>query len=312
MSKMSLSQRPRILRRTLVVGGAASLAAGGLYPLTRETAPQRINVRQAGLVGTLFLPSNAASMPAVVSLTGAGGGFFEAPAEALARAGFAVLALATHNAEGRPPAMRLLPVEYVLDAVEWLRRWVQPARRKVVLRGWSRGGELALLTASLSPSVNGVLAYAARTYVGREQNKPNNFADPAAAAAFTWQGKPLDGEPLPEPMRFNRTNPSLEDMHGIAVERIAGPIMLVSGSADTGLAGTTADFSADQAMRRLEMFKSPWRRLHHHYPDAGHDIAGPPPYAGQAEGGGTVAGNTAAVEASWPNAIGFLRSIAND
>lgn len=289
---------------------AAAGIASGLYALTRETAPQRIDIRQAGLVGTLFLPPNASAMPAVVSLTGAGGGFFEPPAEALARAGFAALALATHNVEGRPSTMRLLPVEYVLDAVQWLRRWVRPGRNKVVLRGWSRGGELALLAASLSPSVNGVVAYAARTYVGQEQNKPNNFDDPTAAAAFTWQGKPLAGEPLPEAMRFNRTNPCLEDLHGIAVERIAGPIMLVTGSADTGLAGTTPDFSADQAMRRLELFKSPWQRVHNHYPDAGHDIAGPPPYTGQAEGGGTVEGNTAAVAASWPSAIGFLHSIA--
>jgi len=303
-----LSKSPPIVRRALIGAMAAGLAGGGLYTLTRNRPPHRINVRQAGLVGTLFLPADTTDLPAIVSLTGAGGGFFERPAEALAGAGFAVLALATHNAEGRPPTMRLLPVEYVIDAVAWLRRWVQPARGKVVLRGWSRGGELALLAASLSPEVNGVLAYAPRTYVGREQNRPNDFGDPTATAAFTWRGQPLDGEPLPEAMRFNRTNPSLEDMHGIAVERIAGPIMLITGSADTGLAGTTADFSADQAMRRLELFKSPWRRQHDHYPDAGHDIAGPPPYIGHAEGGGTIAGNAAAVAASWPSAIGFLRA----
>jgi len=304
-----LPLNPRIARRNVILAGAAALAAGGAYEIQKKPVLQRIPVRQAGLVGTLFLPPNPSALPAVVSLTGAMGGLFEAPAEALAQAGFAVLALATHNTEGRPATLRLQPVEYVLEAVEWLRQWVQPARGRVALRGWSRGGELAMLAASLSPAVNGVIAYAPRTYVGREQNKPNNFGDPTAAAAFTWRGEPLDGVPLPEAMRINRTSPSLEDLHGIAVERIAGPIMFVSGSADTGLAGTTADFSCDRAMRRLELFKSPWRHTHDHYPDAGHDIAGPPPYAGQAEGGGTIAGNANAIAASWPRAIDFLRSL---
>ena len=299
----------KLSRRALLGGGVAAAAGATAYALSGDAPIRRIEVREAGLVGTLFLPGRLTGRPAVVSLAGAMGGLFEAPAEALAKAGFPALALATHNAESRPAKLRLQPVEYVIDGVEWLRRQVKPNGDLVALRGWSRGGELALLAASLSPSVNAVLAYAPRCYVGREQDKPNNFNDPDAVSAFAWQGQPVEGVPLPEEMRINRLKPSLEDLHGIAVERIAGPVMFVSGSADTGLSGTTADFSCDRAMRRLELFKSPWRRVHDHYPDAGHDIAVPPPYAGSAEGGGTVAGNTAAVAASWPGALAFLRSL---
>jgi dienelactone hydrolase len=285
------------------------MAGAAAYALSDGAPVRRIDVRESGLVGTLFLPGKHTGLPAVVSLSGAMGGLFEAPAEALAQAGFPTLALATHNTEGRPPKLRLLPVEYVIDGVEWLRTRVTPAGGAVALRGWSRGGELALLAASLSPSVNAVIAYAPRCYVGREQDKPNNFDDPKAVAAFTWRGAPVEGAPLPEDMRVNRVKPSLEDRYGIAVERIAGPTMFVTGSADTGLAGTTPDSSCDRAMRRLELFKSPWRRVHDHYPDAGHDIAGPPPFSGPIEGGGTVAGNTAAVAASWLGALAFLRTL---
>ena len=296
-------------RRAFMLGVPAALAAGTALCSAPPAPVQRIPVREAGLVGTLFLPNEPTRMPAVVSLAGAMGGLWEQPAEALAQAGVPALALATHNAEGRPPKMSLLPIEYVIGGVEWLRARVKPTNGRVVLRGWSRGGELALTAASLSPAVNAVIAYAPRCYVGREQDKPNNFNDPNAAAAFTWNGRPVEGVPLPEEMRIDRTKPSLEDWHGIAVDRIAGPIMLISGSADTGLAGTTPDFSCDMAMRRLELYKSPWPRIHEHYPDAGHAIAGPPPYEGPTDGGGTIAGNTAAVAASWPHALQFLREL---
>lgn len=300
----------KLSRRALLAGGAVALAVGAARELSDDPPVQPIAIREAGLVGTLFLPRRASANPAIVSLGGAAGGVWEAPARALAEAGFPTLALATHNAPGRPAKLRLIPVEYVIEAVEWLRSRVGNARTPVVVRGWSRGGELALLAASLSPAIAGAIAYSCRTYVALEQDNPNGFGDPATLAAFTWRGQPFGGDPLPEHMRFNRLSPCLEDLHGIAVERIAGPIMLVSGSLDTRVAGTTADFSCDQAMRRLDLFKSPRPRTHLHYPDAGHDIADPPPFVGTTEGGGSRSGNSAAVAGSWPRTLEWLHMLA--
>eukprot|EP01035_Chromulina_nebulosa_P001922 gene1922-2600_t len=48
-------------------------------------------------------------------------------------------------------------------------------------------------------------------------------------------------------------------------------------------------------MRRLSLCGFRHAATHLDYPGAGHDIAGPPPYAGTAEGGGTAAGNAAAI-----------------
>ena len=268
---------------------------------------RRIPVREAGLVGTFFAPLVDTGMPSVVSLTGAMGGIWEAPAMALAAEGVPTLALATHSAEGRPERLRLLPIEYVLGAVDWLKRRDGDAERPVVLRGWSRGAELALLTASLCPDIAGAIAYAPRCYVGMEQNKPNNHTDPSAVAAFTWRGEWQTGTPLPAELRLNADRPTLEDLHGIAVERIAGPVLFVTGERDTGLAGTTASASAASAMRRLSSMGSKWPRWHLAYPDAGHAIAGPPNDEISDEGGGTVAGNRTAIVGSWPIALDFLR-----
>ena len=44
-------------------------------------------------------------------------------------------------------------------------------------------------------------------------------------------------------------------------------------------------------------------------PAGGDQIAGPPPFKGPVVGGGTIEGNAAAIAASWPRAIEFLRSL---
>ena len=296
----------RIPSRRAVLGG---LLGVGLAGAVRASEIRAVAVRQPGLVGTLFLPPRPSERPAVVCLTGVMGGLWEAPAEALAREGFATLALATHNFEDLPPRLRLLPLDNIAHAVDWLRMRVAPRGDIVAVRGWSRGGEAALLLASLTDTVNAVIAYAPRCYVGREQDKPNNFADPTAAAAWTWKGAPVEGTKLPREMMADRAHQSLEDMFGIPVERIKGPVMLVSGAADTGLAGTTAQFGCETVMRRLDLFKSPYKRSHWNYPDAGHTIAGPPAFSGPAEEGGTLAGDRAAIADSWPRAIKFLNDI---
>ena len=286
----------------LFAGPRAALAKAG-HDVTR------IEIREKGLVATLFLPAEAATGPAVVSLNGIGGGLWEAPAEALAREGIPALALATHNADGRPEKLSRLPIEYVLAAVDVLRERARPAGGNVVLRGWSRGGELALLAASLSTDIAGVIAYAPRTYVGLEQDHTNRFGDARAAPAFTWQGRAAEGVPLPVEMRRSTWRPSYDDLYGIAVERIAGPILLFSGADDTGLDGTTAVAGCNAAMRRLDLFKSPVRRAHISYVDAGHAIGEAPPFIGSAEGGGTIAGNAAAQKNAWQQGLEFLRTL---
>jgi dienelactone hydrolase len=298
-----------LTRRAVLGGFAGTAVAGFIFRAASGTDMTVRDVREVGLVGRLFSPARPTGLPAVVSLAGAGGGLWEAPARALAREGFTALALATHNYEGRPERLRLLPVEYVVDAVEWLRRTARPEGGLVALRGWSRGGELALLAAALTPTINAVLAYAPRCYVAREQNKQNNFGDPSAVAAFTWKGQEAEGSALPKEQWLDPAKPSFEELHGIPVERIAGPIMFVAGTADTGIAGTTAEFGCAQAIRRLQLAGFRHRYVHCSYPGAGHSIADPPPFTGPLIGGGTMAADMAAVADSWLRSLAFLRAI---
>jgi dienelactone hydrolase len=298
-----------ISRRGFLVGLPPFALVGCSAPEAREEV-MRQPLRESGLVGTLFLPRHPERAPAVLCLTGAGGGLWEEPAAALAAAGFPALALATHNFPGLPPALRKLPIDTVERAVEWLKTQAKPKGDFVAVRGWSRGGELALILASLSSSVNAVVAYSPRCYVGLEHGKPNNFSDGEAAPAWTYRGAPVAATPLPQDMLVDRAHQTFEDIYGIAVERIRGPILLISGEADTGLAGTTATFGCNAVMRRLDLFDFKYRHEHLSYRDAGHNIAGPPPFRQPPENGGTMEGNIAAVADSWPRSLAFLRAAA--
>jgi dienelactone hydrolase len=299
------SERFRLTRRGVLTG----LSAIALTDRAHASVT-RVSVRESNFAGALFLPAHPSDQAAVVCLTGAAGGLSEAPAKALAAEGHAALALATHNFPGRQETLRLLPLDQIEQATAWLRLRVEPRRDFVALRGWSRGGEAALLLASLTSSVNAVIAYAPRCYVALEQGKQNNFADPRAVAAWTWRGSPATGDALPTSMLKDPSHQTFEDQFGIAVERIKGPVMLISGEADTGLAGTTAGSSCEAAMRRMELFGFRYPHQHLSYPDAGHFIAGPPPFAGKAEEGGSEAGDAAAVADSWPRSLAFLREAA--
>lgn len=242
-----------LTRRAAIAGPILGLLTRRARAAQQPCLVTRVPILERGMVGTLFLPNHPTDRPAVVCLTGAMGGLAEAPAQALAADGFPALALATHGVAGRPERLRLLPLDYVEDAVEWVR--ARSGNGRVALRGWSRGGELALLLASLTPSVGAVLAYAPRCYVGLEHGKPNNFTDPTAAAAWTWRGQPVVVASLPPTMWADPTRWSFEETRGIPVENIRGPIMLVSGDADTGLAGTTARFGCESVMRRLALHR---------------------------------------------------------
>jgi dienelactone hydrolase len=271
-------------------------------------------VRESGLVGTLFLPKMTMPTPAVICLPGAAGGIPTAPAAALSKEGFVAFALGTHAVEGRPPVIERFPLEYCFAAVAWLRETVKPASGFVALRGHSRGGQLALLMAVLQPDdVDAVLAYNPVTYVSLAPANPYAFGDPAAPPAWTWGGKPVEGSAA-DPNVLNRGEAAgLEDSHAIALHRAKCPILLISGDDDPGIGDgshgrKSSEWSCIHAIRRLKLAGYAYPYQHLAYQSAGHQLAGPPPWNGDSAAGGTRDGNERAVDDSWPKALNFLRA----
>jgi len=239
-----------------------------------------VPLRERGLVGATYYPPGAGPHPAMIVLPGSQGGLPGPGAHAggLASRGYVVLALAYFNAEGLPPLLQNIPLEYFATAVEWLKSQpsVDPAR--IGLLGTSRGGELALLLGATYPS----------SFRAVVANVPSNVVWPGLSDDSEVPAWTLNGRAVPSvPGRFSRADLALsgrdrflrrlQDAAGvaraeIAVERIDAPLLLFSGKDDQLW---PSDLFAERVVRRLEAhhFKHPVE--HYSYEQAGHQMTRP-------------------------------------
>lgn len=108
-----------------------------------------------GLVGTAYLPERPGRIPVLV-LGGSEGGQNDLAASLMASHGHPTLALTYFGAPGLPPRLEGVPLEYVLAASDHLMNLTN--ERRFAIYGVSKGGELALVLASIHPGVSGVAA----------------------------------------------------------------------------------------------------------------------------------------------------------
>jgi pimeloyl-ACP methyl ester carboxylesterase len=296
----------------------------------------RTEVRERGLVGVLFTPPGPGPHPALVMLAGSGGGIFETRAALFAAHGYQALALGYFNAPGLPPRISGTKLEYFATALDWIRETLAPKDGFVAVAGVSRGGELSLLLGATYPDkVSAVLAYVPCHFTNGVLNAGHPGQDRHDP---TWT---LNGEYLPALAANNRTadwsgfdtatdakrqTPAFLSCLGdkeamararIAIERIRGPILFVSGSDDQLWPSETFSEMAER-----DLAESQFRHLVRHIrnQDAGHTIGFPyvpttvirRPHA--VSGlfmvyGGTPAGNAAACERSWHETLLFLAEI---
>jgi dienelactone hydrolase len=270
---------------------ASGELAGAFIQRLAAAGITRRDVREHGLVGTLFLPAGAGPHPAVIVLNGSGGGINEPRAALYASRGYAALALAYFKAPGLSDYISNTPLEYFKTGMDWLRAELKPAHDFVALSGQSRGGELVLLLGATYPAdVSAVIAYVPGAVVHSGQNA----ADPEVGRegpAWLLGGKPLPHvwennrtatwapfDEGPEPHRHERAIlTALQDPEAVArariqVERIRGPVMLLSATDD----------GSWPSSRYSEMVRDTLRAAGHPYPvewldyaDGGHAILFP-------------------------------------
>jgi dienelactone hydrolase len=296
----------------------------------RYASPEvtRTPVRDDGLVGTLYVPAGAGRRPTVLTVGGSGGGlaFADSMAALLASHGYTALALAYFRMEGLPTTLDRIPLEYFERALAWLARQPRVDATRLAVLGDSRGGELVLLLGATFPAIRAVVAYvpsglvyggypptghAAWTWGGEEvpylhRMPPEAFAAAVRQAAAAghptdWLSITLAHEPSVGPAT-------------IRVERIQGPVLLISGQADRIW---PSERLADIAFQRLQAHAFPYRYEHLRYPDAGHNIGWPNvpttettfthPVSGvKSDFGGTARGTAFASSDSWVRMLRFL------
>jgi dienelactone hydrolase len=293
-------------------------------------------IRTAGLVGTLFLPPGDGRFPTVIVVSGGGGAVEEFRAGLLASHGYASLALAYFAQPGLPRGLVNIPLEYFENAIAWVRAQPWFSDRLLAVWGPSRGGELALLLGATFPEIGAVMAWTPSgvTFWALGLAEPG---DTRPRAAWTFRGKALpflqenntasDPPPKVEPgqpvayapfYRSQLRDAAAVERATIPVEKIRGPVQLVSGLDDQ--MWPAADL-ADIAFRRLEAHHHPFAFRHLKYPGAGHMILVPYwPLVGarvhslQVEGlrdqmlaqGGSVKADAAAGIDAWRDSLAFL------
>ncbi|CAM3447410.1 acyl-CoA thioesterase/bile acid-CoA:amino acid N-acyltransferase family protein [Paracidovorax anthurii] len=322
-------------RITMRRGGAQAWEADVVQRLAAEGVARR-EVREDGLTAVLYTPparADGQGHPVVVVLNGSGGGMNEPRAALYASHGYAALALGYFKAPGRPDYISNTPLEYFETALEWVHRTLRPRRGFVALSGQSRGGELVLLLGSMFPSlVSAVIGYVPGAVVHSAQNA----CDPATgregpawlyrgqALPHLWENnrtatwKPWDDGPQPRrhahALLTALQDPEAVERAAIAVERIRGPVLLLSATDD---GSWPSSLYSRMVADRLARHRHPHAVEHLDFEGAGHSILFPylpttqlvyahPVSRRQSTTGGAALPNAQADEASWAGVLRFL------
>jgi dienelactone hydrolase len=295
----------------------AATAAGALIPaLARAQPAAKVVTAPLPLVGELHLPDGAGRAPGLLILGGSEGGHGPAFhfAATFAKQGFASLGLAYFGDPGLPATLENVPLEYFTKAIDWLSTQPGVDPKRIGIFGGSKGGEAALLIAARDRRIKAVVAGVPSSVAWQGYN-PANLTSPGPS--WTEGGKPIPYAPYDTAAPFH----GLLDLYqrslakapadaAIPVERINGPVLLVSGR-DDKLWPSAA--MGDAVIARLDKarFRFPHRNLA--YDNAGHAGFGEPlapgtvvPPAMLAQAGGTAEGNLAMRADAWPKILAFL------
>ena len=288
--------------------------------------------RDSRLQANLFLPDRSGPFPTVLVLGGSGGGFPDSSAALFASHGFAAVSLAYFGVEGLPPELLRIPLEYFESALQWITEHPLLRADRLAVSGTSRGGELALLLASRYPQVRCVVAYVPSSHVWGAVSRGDDFGIEEEYAAWTYQGR---GIPYAGRVRNDAVEPDAQGVirltpafleyladreHSrsavIPVERINGPVLLISGTDDALWPST---HFGDLIVQRARDRGFDFAVEHLIFEGAGHSIGAgyAPTTVNRAfhpvrkaiiDLGGTPAGLAKARAESWPRVLDFVRT----
>lgn len=276
--------------------------------------------------GTFRKPSGPGPFPGVLGLGGSDGGTPEYFADLFVPEGFACLALPYWGTPETQPWFTEIPLERIEHGLRWFasRSDTNTHDGRVALVGASRGAELALLVAATFPELVGpVVAYTPSSVAW--QGIDLTLRPGETRSSWTFDGRPLAYVSFPPeigPAQSDRgvswlpvmeaalNDSSAVDAAMIAVEKCAGPVLLVSGGDDrVWPSGRMCEMLTDRMAShgRAEAIR------HLHYPKAGHMLF---PYTRPADTqvpelpmdlGGTPDDDAAAHVDAWPTVLKYLR-----
>ena len=248
--------RPTIINLTADVAGQP-VAHTSLTRLVAGPGVRRTEVRDDGLHATFFAPAVEGPFPAIMLLSGSGGGLSEPQAALYASHGYCALALA------------------------WLQARPEVDADKLAVGGGSRGGELSLLLASRYPQFKAVIANVPSAIVyGGVGGGEDGHMQPA----WTYRGEGIpflysrrgqseeyqavEGKPFALTPIFLRglEDKELAQQAAIPVEQINGPVLAISGKDD---AMWPSSLYSEMVIERLDEHQHPYPDQHLAYEGTG-------------------------------------------
>ncbi len=232
------------MRRVLKIVGLSLLAIVSILVYLGWRTPS-LSANHGKMDAHLYL-SDSASQPLVVAFGGGSGGndwernyLKDKRDEFLAR-GFAVLAIGYFKTDQSPSSLDRISLNAISDTILHIaRRHPQVDTSRIILMGASKGGELVLNLASRFAHFKGVIAlstahvsFPALTIASNTSSwQFNNQEVPYVPAPFKTLGPALQGD------LYSAFAMMLEDRKAVAhaeieVEKINGPILILSGTED--------------------------------------------------------------------------------
>jgi dienelactone hydrolase len=295
---------------------------------------ERIPVDEDGITGTYFKPGGDGPHPAVIVMHGTANRIMEDRGALLASRGYAVLSLLYFGGKGLPEDYIRIPVEYFEKCIAWLIARPEVKQGGAALIGVSRGGEGALVVASKLERVNAVVSISGGGVVFEGLHKNPREGEPDTP--WTWQGEAVPFAKRKDSFSFtakaiwggiakkpvSTLSTYIEGMKDresvekatIEVEKIKGPVLLVSGKGDR--VWPSSELSRI-AVRRLQDNDHPYTHEHLDYDKAGHVVFMPyqPTTVGytrvfsgmELDFGGSPEANAKASADAWAKMLGFLK-----
>lgn len=316
MKHRALAAAVALVLSPLTLGAPAFAQTSAATAARPSPRPATIEIRETDLVADYFAADHATASPgAVIVLGGSEGrlGGARTLARRLSAEGFDAIAVSYFGEPGQSARLDRIPIEPVGRARAWLE--ARPGRTgRIAVVGVSKGAELALVSAARDPGLGAVVAGVPTHLVWQGIDQSGG----ETGSSWTEGGQPLAYTPYDMTRPFTGILDLYQrslDVGGpqeaeIPVERINGPVMLVSGGADTLWPSAPM---ADRIEARLKAHDFRWPVANLVYPEAGHAVFGPP-VAADAPGvsnvvfvGGTVEALVAARADAWPRVVAFLR-----
>ena len=287
MNKISAFLIIALLLPTTVLGQDHEASDTIFYPATGE--PQNVVL--------IMLGGSEGGMPDYYDTNG------------LTAVGYSCLVVGYFGTENTPDRLQMIPLEYFEKVFDELQLMPEVAGKKIVIWGGSKGGELALLLASRYNQIRGVIAAVPSAVVFQGIG-----VQPVSSWSYQGVSIPFvpyidyDWSKVVDSQYVEMYEQSLEQTEAvkqaiIEVENINGPILILSGKADTMWPSSQM---GTMLVNRLAEKGFSHRYWHYAYEDAGHTLNE------NYMMGGTEEGNRKARIDSKKRVMNFLKKISGE